>query len=229
MKKLIISAIVLFFAAAQLNAQSPKIQQAVGKTLGEMATAKTTDEKTAVINAFARIADAEPAEWLPRYYTALNRTFMAYDVMNSDMASAQEMAKTALLEVKTAQKTAPMESELMVLEAFIYQLQLIENPMANGQKYSPMIFQTLGKAEAIDANNPRINYIRGQFTLNMPEFYGGGVAKATPDIEKAAAKFAAFKPASPIHPTWGSERNAAILKSLQAKTTTTAPTSNGQK
>ena len=227
MKKLIISAIVLFFAAVQLNAQSPKLQQAVGKTLGEMAAAKTTDEKTAVINAFARIADAEPTEWLPRYYTALNRTFMAYDVMNTDMVAAQEMAKTALAEVKTAQKIAPMESELMVLEAFIYQLQLIENPMANGQKYSPMIFQTLGKAEAIDANNPRINYIRGQFTLNMPEFYGGGVAKATPDIEKAAAKFTAFKPASPIHPTWGSERNAAILKSLQAKTAATEPAKKG--
>ncbi len=229
MKKLIISAIVLFFAAVQLNAQSPKLQQAVGKTLGEMATAKTADEKTAVINAFARIADAEPAEWLPRYYTALNRTFMAYDVMNSDMAAAQEMAKTALSEVKTAQKVAPMESELMVLEAFIYQLQLIENPMANGQKYSPMIFQVLGKAEAIDANNPRINYIRGQFTLNMPEFYGGGVAKATPDIEKAAAKFADFKPTSPIHPNWGSEQNAGILKSIKAKAAATAPTSNGQK
>lgn len=228
MKKLIISAIVLFFAAAQLNAQSPKIQQAVGKTLGEMAAAKTADEKTAVINAFARIADAEPAEWLPRYYTALNRTFMAYEVMDSDMAAAQEMAKTALSEVKTAQKVAPMESELMVLEAFIYQLQLIEDPMAKGQKYTPMIFQTLGKAEAIDANNPRINYIRGQFTLNMPEFYGGGAAKATPDLEKAAAKFAAFKPASPLHPTWGSERNAAILKSVQAKATA-APTGNGQK
>jgi hypothetical protein len=229
MKKLIISTIVLLFAAVQLNAQSPKLQQAVGKTLGEMAAAKTADEKTAVINAFARIADAEPTEWLPRYYTALNRTFMAYEVMNSDMAAAQEMAKTALSEVKTAQKVAPMESELMVLEAFIYQLQLIEDPMSKGQKYSPMIFQTLGKAEAVDANNPRINYIRGQFTLNMPEFYGGGAAKATPDLEKAAAKFAAFKPTSPIHPTWGSERNAAILKSLQAKPTTTAPTSKGQK
>lgn len=229
MKKLVISAIVLFFAAAQLDAQSSKLQQAIGKTLGDMAAAKTADEKNAVINAFARIADAESAEWLPRYYTALNRTLMAYDVMNADMAAAQEMAKTALSEVKTAQKVAPMESELMVLEAFIYQLQLLENAMANGQKYSPMIFQTLGKAEAIDANNPRINYIRGQFTLNMPEFYGGGVAKATPDIEKAAAKFAAFKPASPIHPTWGSERNAAILKSLQAKSAATAPKGDGQK
>ena len=229
MKKLIISAIALCFAVAQLNAQSPKLQQAIGKTLGEMAAAKTSDEQKAVVNAFARIADAEPTEWLPRYYTALNRTFAAYATMQTDMAAAQEMAKTALDEVKIAEKIAPMESELMVLEAFIYQLQLIENPMANGQKYTPKILQTLGKAEAIDPKNPRVNYVRGQFTLNMPEFYGGGAAKATPDIEKAAAKFADFKPTSPIHPNWGTAQNAAILKSLQAKKTEITPVTNGQK
>jgi hypothetical protein len=227
MKKLIISAIVLFLAAAQLNAQSPKLQQEIGKTLGEMAAAKTLAEKQAVINAFARIANADSTEWLPRYYTALNRTLMAYELKDSDMSAAQELATTALGEVKKAKKMAPTESELLVLEAFIYQLQLIEDPMANGQKYVPMFYQTLAKAEALDPKNPRVNYLRGQFTLNMPEFYGGGAAKATPDIEKAAAKFAAFQPASPIHPNWGADRNAANLKSLPVKATPVV--TNGQK
>jgi hypothetical protein len=226
MKRLIISAIVLFFAAAQLNAQNPKLQEAIGKTLGEMAIAKTLAEKQNVINAFARIADAESTEWLPRYYTALNRTLMAYDLKDSDMSAAQELAITALGEVKVAIKMAPTESELWVLEAFIYQLQLIEDPMANGQKFVPMFYQALTKAETLDPKNPRVNYIRGQFTLNMPEFYGGGAAKATPDIEKAAAKFATFQPASPIHPTWGAERNAEILKSLPVKATPAV--TNGQ-
>ena len=85
------------------------------------------------------------------------------------------------------------------------------------------------KAEAIDPKNPRVNYVRGQFALNMPEFYGGGAAKATPDIEKAAAKFADFKPTSPIHPTWGTAQNAAILKALQAKKAEVVPTTNGGK
>jgi hypothetical protein len=227
MKKLIISAIVLFFTAAQLNAQSPKLQQEIGKTLGEMAAAKTLAEKQTVIDAFARIAEAEPTEWLPRYYTALNRTLMAYELKDSDMSAAQELATTALGEVKMAKKMAPTESELLVLEAFIYQLQLIEDPMANGQKFVPMFYQALAKAEALDPKNPRVNYIRGQFTLNMPEFYGGGAAKATADIEKAAVKFAAFQPASPIHPTWGADRNAANLKSLPAKAT--PEVTNGQK
>jgi hypothetical protein len=228
MKKLIISAIVLFFVAAQLNAQNPKLQELLGKALGEMAAAKTLKDKQALINTFAQIADAEPTEWLPRYYVALNRTFMAYDLKDSDMGAAQELGKTALEEVKMAKKIAPIESELWVLEAYIYQLQLIEDPMSNGMKFTPMIYNTLKKAETLDPKNPRVNYIRGQFTLNMPEFYGGGAAKATPDIEKAAAKFAVFQPTSPVHPTWGAERNAEILKSLQVKVAPAA-TSNGQK
>jgi hypothetical protein len=229
MKKLIISAIALFFTVAQLNAQSPKLQQTIGKTLGDMAAAKTFAEKQAITKAFSGIADAEPTEWLPRYYTALNRTLMAYDLKDSDMDAAQELAKTALEEVKMAKKIAPIESELLVLEAFIYQLRLIEDPMSNGQKYVPMIYQTLAKAETLDPKNPRVNYIRGQFTLNMPEMFGGGAAKATPDIEKAAAKFAAFQAVSPIHPTWGADRNAANLKSLPTKETPKTPVSNGQK
>ena len=87
--------------------------------------------------------------------------------------------------------------------------------MVNGQKYSPMIFEALGKAEAISPENPRIYMIRGEFTLNMPEFYGGGVAKATPDVKKAAEKFGTFKPASPVHPNWGKEHTDLLVKHLE--------------
>ena len=75
--------------------------------------------------------------------------------------------------------------------------------------------RALGKAQAINAENPRIYMIRGEFTLNMPEFYGGGAAKATPDIQKAAEKFETFKPASPLSPNWGKEHNAAVAKRIE--------------
>ena len=57
--------------------------------------------------------------------------------------------------------------------------------------------------------------IRGEFTLNMPEFYGGGAAKATPDIQKAAEKFETFKPASPLYPNWGKEHNESVAKRIE--------------
>ena len=51
----------------------------------------------------------------------------------------------------------------------------------------------------------------------MPEFYGGGAEKASPDIKKAVEKFGAFKPVSPVHPNWGKERVEALLKHSEKK------------
>jgi hypothetical protein len=215
MKKLsfIIAIIALNFVST--FAQNEKFQMALGQTLGQFATAKNADDYKNTANAFARIANAEPNEWLPKYYAAQCRLLAGYELTKSNMTEAQELAKTALTEIQAAQKIAPSETELMVLEAFTYQLQLIENAMTNGQKYAPMILATLGKAEAINPENPRIYAVRGEFTLNMPEFYGGGVAKATPDVEKAVEKFGTFKPVSPVHPNWGKERAQMIIKQIE--------------
>lgn len=215
MKKSIILFAALTFMTGEIFAQNEKFQMAMGKTLGQFGAAKTADDYKNTANAFARIANAEPNEWLPKFYAAQCRVLAGYQLLQTNMTEAQELAQTALTEIQTAEKLVPMETELMVLEAFTYQLQLIENPMANGQKYSPMIFAALGKAEAINAENPRIYMVRGEFTLNMPEFYGGGVAKATPDIKKAAEKFETFKPASPLHPNWGKEHTEVLVKAVE--------------
>jgi hypothetical protein len=215
MKKVSIIIAIIALNIVSIFAQNEKFQMALGQTLGQFSTAKNADDYKNTANAFARIANAEPKEWLPKYYAAQCRLLAGYELTKTNMTEAQELAKTALTEIKAAQKIAPMETELMVLEAFTYQLQLIENAMTNGQKYAPMIFEALGKAEAINPENPRIYSIRGEFTLNMPEFYGGGVAKATPDIKKAIEKFETFKPVSPVHPNWGKEHTQMVVKQIE--------------
>ncbi len=218
MKKYFVLIAALTLMSVKNFAQNEKFQKAMGKTLGQFQAAKTAEDYKNTANTFARIANAEANEWLPKYYAAHCRLLAGYALMKTNMVEAQELAKTALTEIQAAEKLVPMETELMVLEAFTYQLQLIENPMVNGQRYSPMIFETLGKAQAINAENPRIYMVRGEFTLNMPEFYGGGVAKATPDIQKAVDKFETFKPESPLHPNWGKDHTASIAKRIEKVT-----------
>ncbi len=205
---------IIAFYTTSIFAQSAKYQAAIGQTLGQFGAAKTAEDYKNTANAFARIANAEPTEWLPKYYAAQCRVLAGYSLSETNMDEAQELAKTALAEIQAAEKLAPMETELMALKAFIYQLQLIEDPMTNGQKYTPLIFGALGKAEAINPENPRIYMIRGEFTMNMPEFYGGGVAKATADIKKAAEKFGTYKVPSPIHPNWGKEHTESLMKAV---------------
>ena len=217
MKKVIFAIALITLQITSTFAQNEKLMAALGQTLGQFATAKSADDYKNTANAFARIANAEPTEWLPKYYAAQCRVLAGYQLSQSNMTEAQELAKTALAEIEAAEKLAPMETEIMVLKAFTYQLQLIEDAMTKGQKYTPMIFAALGKAEAINPENPRIYMVRGEFTLNMPEFFGGGVEKATPDIKKAIAKFESFKPASPVSPNWGKEHTAAIAKRIETK------------
>ncbi len=217
MKKVFFAIAIFAVSIASTFAQNEKLQMALGKNLGQFATAKTADDYKNLANAFARIANAEPNEWLPKYYAAQCRLLAGYKLLQQDMNEAQSLAKTALTEIEMAEKLAPTESEILTLKAFTYQLQLIENPMVNGAKFSPMIFEALAKAEAMNPENPRVYMIRGDFTRNMPEFYGGGLEKATPDIQKAVEKIGTFKPASPVHPNWGKEYIETMAKLLEKK------------
>ena len=220
MKKVSFIIAIIALSITSIFAQNEKMQMALGKTLGQFATARTADDYKNMANAFARIAQAEPNEWLPKYYAAQCRLLAGYDILKTNMAEAQELAKTALTEIELAEKLAPTETEIMVLKAFTYQLQLIEDAMAKGPTYMPMVLETLGKAEAINPENPRIYMLRGEFTLNMPAFVGGGAENARPDLEKAIAKFEAFKPASPVHPNWGKEHTEQVVNRLEKKAET---------
>jgi hypothetical protein len=212
MKKLAILMIGLLMANLALTAQNGKFQAAMGQALGQMGASKGPEELKATANTFARIAGVEKTEWLPSYYAALCRLSAGYSLLQSNMGEAQNLAATALTEIQTAQKIAPNESELYALEAFAYQLQLLEDATSKGAEYSAKVFATLGKAEAMNPNNPRVFYLRGNFTLNMPEFFGGGMAKAAPDLKKAAELYGSFQPASPFHPTWGKDDALALAE-----------------
>jgi hypothetical protein len=214
MKKCLITLTFAFLSFATF-AQSAKFQQAMGQALGQMGAAKTADDWKNVANTFARIAGAESTEWLPQYYAAFSRLNAGYILTQSNMAEAQALATAALNEVKAGQKIAPQESELTVLEAFAYQLQLLEDPMGKGPAMMGQIYTTLGKAEALNPQNPRVYCLRGNFSLNVPAFAGGGPEKAAPDLKKALEAYANFKPASPFSPNWGkgmAEELAAKLK-----------------
>ena len=215
MKNLTAFFVGMLCLATSVHAQNEKFQMAMGKAMGQMSSSKTPEEWKNTANTFSRIASVETTEWLPQYYAALSHLYAGYTIMGSNMAEAQGLATAALTEIQAAQKIAPAESELVALEAFAYQLQLLEDPMSKGAEMSGKIFATLGKAEAMNPANPRTYYLRGNFMLNMPEFFGGGPAKAAPDAQKAVAAYAAFTPASPLHPNWGAGLAAELAEKVK--------------
>lgn len=215
MKKSLLFSVCFLFAIA-LSAQSERYTTAMQQGVAMVDTAKTISGLQQAGNHFERIANAEKKEWLPTYYVAYCNMMVATNLMQAgnvaQCAAYLDKAQTAL---DAAKALAPQESEIYALQGYIYQGRIWDNPMANGAKYSPMSHGALEKAIALNAENPRAYYLKGQVVLYTPPFYGGGAQNALPLLEKAAEKFKSFQPASPLHPVWGAGANQWMIASAK--------------
>ena len=211
---------VCLFAALFLSvavfAQNTKYTAAMTKAMTELDSAKTIAQHLDAANSFARIASAEPKEWLPDYYAAFSLVSAAFMQLRETPAKALETIDAAQANVEKARAIAPNESEIAVLQAYILIARVSENPMVKGQELSPQVFATLGKAAALNPQNPRAPFLQGMYTMNMPEFYGGGAAKAKPFFEKAATLFE-LPVSGDLMPHWGKDTNAYFLGKVSGK------------
>lgn len=205
-----------FLVCATAFTQNAKYTAAMTKTMVQLDSAQTSAQYTDVANGFSRIASAETKAWLPLYYAAFSQLSSAFILLKEDPAKALETVDMAQANLDKALALAPGESELAVLQAYILIARVSENPMVNGQVLSPQVFAALGKAEALNPANPRAAFLKGMYTMNMPEFYGGGAAKAKPLFEKAAMLYQQAVPDA-LLPHWGKQTNAYFLEQVGGK------------
>ncbi|OGX83312.1 hypothetical protein [Hymenobacter coccineus] len=162
-----------------------------------------------------RAAAAAPTDWLPRYYQAYALTVSAFG--SQDNATAKDntldQAEKALGQ---ARQLKGDESELLALQAYVYQARLMVAPMERGQQYSELAEGAGAQARALNPANPRPYLIAANNLYHMPSEYGGGAAAARPLFEAAQAKFLAFKPATALAPTWGQHQVQARMQEYGA-------------
>jgi len=204
MKKVVLTLSLIVIATAMFS-QNKKYYESMGENLQLYATAQTADDFQKIANQFELIANVEKTEWLPLYYaahTTILRSFIETDKTKIDawLDEAQKFIDSAI-------KIKKDESELYVMQGYLYLSRIGVDPVNRGQKYSYMAIDQLEKAKALNPENPRIFYLRGQNTLNTPEAFGGGKQNALKLFELAKEKFDTFKPVSQISPNWGNKRN----------------------
>lgn len=218
MKTILITLIAAFAASHSVFAQpiqagSEQYKQAMNAAIGTM---KTQSQKTppaefqAVANQFERIASAEPKEWLPHYYAGLMYVYSGF--MGKNEAEKDKFLDQANTNLKAAEAISPDNDELAVLKAYIAQSRMVVDPQNRWQQYGPQIQAGIEKAKSLNANNPRSYVLEGSGLMFTPEQFGGGPAVACPVLKQAAEKFAAFKPVSDLHPTWGREQIEPMLE-----------------
>ena len=202
---ILFSLLTLLFSLPVFAADYEATMKANVQKLNE---AKTVTEFTELADQFERIANAEPAKWLPRDYVA----YCYVSAITMNKLEAEEIHKKldiAQIQLDMLEKSFKNESEIHVLQAFVYQMRITD--MAKGMKYSMLAGEKLDDAEKLNANNPRIYYLRGMNTFHTPKAFGGGKEKAKPLFEKAKSLFASQKPASSIDPNWGEWHNNQML------------------
>lgn len=201
--------IVAFATIGTLNASAIDYNEAMKSNIGKLyQNMNSRDSLVNIAATFQRIGQIYPKEWLPAYYASYSYLAMTFkdkdaESINAALDKAQVLADEAL-------KTAPNESEIHVLQAFIYSMRITD--ASKGYKYSTLSNEALTKATAFNANNPRIYYIRGQNTLHTPAMFGGGKNKALPLFEKAKALFESQTITDPIMPNWGKTINDNMLQ-----------------
>ena len=200
----------LVFASGIMAQDKNEYKQAMGDALSQMGTIKDNTAYLDLSNQFQRIAENEATEWLPAYYAALNTTLYAFG--EKDKTKVDPLLDQAQKMIDKALKLKPAESEIWVLQGMLYQAKIMVDPMTRGQKFFMQANEAFEKAESLNAENPRVYYLRGQNMLNMPKMFGGGKEVAKPLFQKASEKFLSFKPAEMFAPNWGKEINAQALK-----------------
>ena len=203
----------LVFASGILAQDKNEYKQAMGAALSLMGTIKDNTAYLDLANQFQRISENEAAEWLPAYYATLNTTLYAFG--EKDKTKVDPLLDQAQKMIDKALKIKATESEIWILQGMLYQARIMVDPMTRGQKYFMQANEAFDKAESLNAENPRIYYLRGQSMMNMPKMFGGGKEAAKPLFQKASEKFLSFKPAEMFAPNWGKEQNEQSIKACQ--------------
>lgn len=211
MKKSIFTLVLILLYS--LGFANDAYRKAMSQSIEKLFQAKTIPEYVEIANQFERISQIEKAEWLPLYYASFSYIMISFQ--EPENAKKDQYLDQAQKYLDQAMAIDANETELYMLQGFLYPSRINIDPMGRGMTYMGKMNSALDKALELNPDNPRVYYLRATMTYHMPEAYGGGATKALPLFQTAAEKFQIFKPKTELYPNWGKEMNDAELKKIQ--------------
>ncbi len=163
-------------------------QKMMSQTIVQLFQAKTIPEYIEAANQFERISQIEKNEWYPDYYAAF--AYIMISFRETENAKKDQYLDQAQKFLDLAMAIEPNESELYMLQGFLYPSRINVDPMSRGMLYMGKMNEALDKALTLNPDNPRVYYLR-------------------------AIKFNIFKPKNELSPNWGKEMNEAEMKNAE--------------
>ena len=209
--KTIFFLIAILFSTLTGMSQSKEFSNAMGEALSQYFNCKNMDDFQALGNRFGLIANAEKTEWLPLYYQAHCYIIMSF-MEPTDAVKKDSYLDAAEKSIEKMMVLAPNESEAYTLQGFYYTARLVVNPMERGQKYSMLSGEALGKALAMETNNPRAKVLKLQNEMGAAQYFGKNPADYCGQANELFAKWDEYKPKSPLYPSWGKDQAEGIVE-----------------
>ncbi len=205
--------IVIAFLSLTSFSQGSQFQQKMDESLQQYAKCQTVEDYQKMANQFKMIANIEKQEWLPLYYHAHAYIFMSF-MTQEDALHKDALLVEAETSINRMLELVPNEVEVIALNAFYYTAKLVIDPMNRGQQYSMLFGQTIGKALAMEPNNPRARYMKLANDIGGASFFGKNPNDYKAAVESLLADWDNYKPKSAIHPNWGKNQTAGLLNQM---------------
>lgn len=191
-----------------LNAQT--LEESVAKAFQQFDTAKTMNEYMAGSSALDLVTIKYPNEYITNYYSAFSKAIISYN--EKDAKKRDLFLDMANKYYEKAKQIKPEDSETYALAAMLANARLSVDGMSRWKEYGEIFEKNIAKAKELNANNPRIYYLKGASVYFTPKMFGGGGKNAKPFFEQAKPLFATQDTSSVLIPTWGERKTDEFLK-----------------
>ncbi len=208
--KILTVAIVMISLACFSQAQ---YQQKMSESLQKYAQCQSVEDFQKMANQFKMIANVEKEEWLPLYYHAHAYIIMSF-MLQDGAAQKDALLTVAENSITKMLELVPQEVEAIALNAFYYTAKLVVDPMNRGQEYSVLFGQTIGKALALEPNNPRARYLKLASDIGSASFFGKDPIEYKDKVESLLDDWDNYQPKSRIYPNWGKAQVEGLLQQV---------------
>lgn len=208
MKTIAIIITFVIFTAPVWGANE-ELKEAIEGSLLKLHTAQTLYEAREAVNMLERISLAAPDTWQAHYHYAYGNIMVSF--RETDGSAKDQLLDLAEASIEKGQQAEGDPSELLTLQAFVYQARISVDD-SRAMQFSGKARNTLGRALGINPDNPRALFLNGQNIFYTPEAFGGGRKNALPYFEKAVTNYQEIQPPTTIDPSWGKQAAQAMLE-----------------
>jgi len=185
--------------------QAQPLEEIIAKNLPNVNPMKPIGELMGTMAQFDLAAAQFPEEWAANYYAAFAKVNSTYAI--EDAAQKDLLLDEADIYLAKVKELGADKSETFILAAMVANARLAVDGQNRWQKYGAIFSENLEKAKALNADNPRIYYLKGTSLFYTPEMFGGGKKVSLPFFEQAKPLFEKESKASLLVPYWGMEMN----------------------